>query len=298
MASPESLPVWDRKNGKLLDEFLEDLPSTYETRPQRSPTAWLESQPIFDWIMAGLQHTGRSARKIKPFVEKHDIDMSEFEPVMYRSYAEFFERRFRPGARIFPTEPTCMGAFAEARYLGWEQVDTSQQFPIKGHSLSAELILGDRETASAFIGGPVLLARLSPVDYHHVHYFDNGITLRERRIGGRLWTIHWKALKNKDDILFKNERYINILKTEHFGLMAFVEIGAMTVGRVVQVHPLDSGFERGAEKSFFGFGGSAIIVFGQNGRWRPADDILTQTARGIETLIKLGDMIAVARPSP
>src|SRR3954470_15366322 len=84
MAKPESLPVWDRKNEKLFDEFLDDHKSTYETRPRRSLTAWLESQPIFDWLMAAVQHSGRSARKIQPFIEKHKIDMSEFEPVIYR----------------------------------------------------------------------------------------------------------------------------------------------------------------------------------------------------------------------
>jgi phosphatidylserine decarboxylase len=27
-----------------------------------------------------------------------------------------------------------------------------------------------------FIGGPVFLVRLAPVDYHRVHYCDDGIT--------------------------------------------------------------------------------------------------------------------------
>jgi hypothetical protein len=33
----------------------------------------------------------------EPFVRKYHIDMGEFEPVEYRSFAEFFDRRFRPG---------------------------------------------------------------------------------------------------------------------------------------------------------------------------------------------------------
>jgi hypothetical protein len=48
MARPEPLPVWDRKSQALLQEYLDDHPSTYETRPQRSLTAWLESQPLSD----------------------------------------------------------------------------------------------------------------------------------------------------------------------------------------------------------------------------------------------------------
>jgi phosphatidylserine decarboxylase len=294
MAKSEALPVWDRKGKRLVEEYLDDHPSTYETRPRRSPTAWLESQPIYDWFVAALQHSSRSARKIEPFIKRHKIDMSEFEPVIYRSYSEFFTRRFRPGARSFPTEPNQMGAFAEARYFGWEALASEQKLPIKGHSLNPEAILGDRERARPFLGGPVLVARLSPVDYHHVHYFDDGRTLSDRHIGGRLWTVHWKALQNKDDILFVNERYVSLLETAKFGKLAFVEIGAMTVGRIVQVHSLDKPFERGAEKSFFCFGGSAIVVFGLPGRWRPSDDILKNTRDCTETFVRLGDTVAFA----
>src|SRR5947207_15863703 len=84
MAEPKPLPVWDRKNERLVDEFLDDHKSTYETRPRRSPTAWLESQPIFDWMVAAIQHSGRSARKIQHFIERHNIDMSQLEPVIDR----------------------------------------------------------------------------------------------------------------------------------------------------------------------------------------------------------------------
>jgi phosphatidylserine decarboxylase len=293
MAKPQPLPVWDRQKRKLLQEFLDDHPSTYETRPRRSPTAWLEAQPLYDWIVAAVQHTRWSACNIQPFIEKHNIDMSEFEPVIYRSYAEFFTRRFRAGVRSFPSDAAEMGAFAEARYFGWERLESDQQFPIKRHSLRADLILGNEKLAKPYLGGPVVVARLSPVDYHHVHYPDDGATLDDHRIGGRLWTVQWKSLRNKEDILFRNERYVNILDTANFGRLAFVEIGAMTVGRIVQVHRLDHPFTRGEEKSQFNFGGSAIVVFGQPGAWHPSDDILENTRSGIETLVRLGDTIAV-----
>jgi phosphatidylserine decarboxylase len=292
MAAPKPLPVWDRANKKPFEEYLEDHPSTYETRPRWSPMAWLESQPLYDWAVAALQHTRKSANKIQPFIEKHKIDMSDFEPVIYRSYSEFFTRRLRSGARSFPDTPARMGAFAEARYFGWESIAPDQRFPIKARSLDQGAILGEQEYARPFVGGPVLIARLSPVDYHHVHYFDDGKTLSHRHVGGRLWTVHWKALQTKEDILFANERLINILETKHFGKVAFVEVGAMTVGRIVQVHPLDRDFARGAEKSYFCFGGSAVVVLGEAGRWRPCADILQNTQKSIETLIRLGDAVA------
>jgi phosphatidylserine decarboxylase len=292
MAKPIPLTIWDRGRRKVHRDWMDDGKSHYESEPRRSPTQWLESQPIFDWFVAALQRSRWSARKIQPFIEKHHIDMSEFERVDYRSYNDFFIRKFRPGVRSFPARGGQMGAFAEARYFGWTSVAPHQRFPIKGHSLCADDIMGDAALARAFAGGPVLLARLAPVDYHRIHYPDDGKTSYSDRIGGRLWTINWRALQNKPDILFRNERHVQILDTEHFGRLGFVEIGAMTVGRVVQTHPLDQPFGRGDEKGYFCFGGSAIVVFGEPGAWRPAADILRNTPEAIETYLKLGEPVA------
>lgn len=202
----------------------------------------------------------------------------------------------QPGVRRFPSSPGEMGALAEARYFGWTRLDAEQRFPVKGSSLNAGEILGNAQRARPFIGGPVLLVRLAPVDYHHVHYPDHGRTLDQDRLGHRLWTVNWHALLNKPDILFSNERNVNILETRHFGRLAFVEVGALSVGRIVQVHPLDAPFERGEEKSVFRFGGSAIVVFGEPGMWRPSDDLLAHTKEGVETLVRLGEPVGLQTP--
>ena len=88
-----------------------------------------------------------------------------------------------------------MGAFAEARYFGWQNIEPDQKFPVKGHSLSADEILGSADWARPFAGGPVLLVRLAPVDYHHMHYPDDGTTRDHQRLGRRLWTVNWHALQ-------------------------------------------------------------------------------------------------------
>jgi phosphatidylserine decarboxylase len=197
------LPVWDRSAGKLIEEFLDDHPATYDSRPRRSATQWLESRRLYDWVIAAYQNSPWSARAIDPFICKHQIDMSEFKPVMYRSFADFFGREFRPGMRSFPTSVDDMGAFSEARYFAWSKVDRDQKFPVKGHSLSAERILGSAKRAEPFVGGPVILARLSPVDYHHNHYPDEGMTLDSASLGGTLWTINWHALLTRRTFFFE-----------------------------------------------------------------------------------------------
>jgi phosphatidylserine decarboxylase len=298
MATPLPLPLWDRRSGQLIQEFMDDSKSTYESKPHRSLNNLLESHPVYDWVVARYQNTRRSARKIEPFVRKHGIDMSEFQPGPYKTYAEFFERAFRPGVRTFPEQPGSMGAFGEARYFGWDKLDLSQQFPIKGHSLSPEHLLGNKERAKRFEGGPVILARLSPVDYHHLHFPDDGTTLEHERLGHRLWTVNQNALRNQPNILFRNERNVHILQTTNFGILGFAEIGALSVGRIVNVHPLDKPFNRGMEKSVFRFGGSAVALFGEHGRWRPSEDIMQKTREGIETYVRLGEPIAERCDTP
>src|SRR4051812_12357323 len=69
MARPSPLPVWDRQQKRLFEEFSDDLKSTYETRPRRSPTAWLEAQPWYDWMVSAMQNTSWTARNVQPFIE-------------------------------------------------------------------------------------------------------------------------------------------------------------------------------------------------------------------------------------
>ena len=297
MSNPKPLPVWDREAQRLTQEYMTDSPSTYESRPHRSLANWLQSQPAYDWLVSAYQNTRLSARKIEPFIQKHNIDMGEFEPGPYRTYAAFFERRFRPGVRCFPERSGTMGAFAEARYFAWERLQPMQQFPIKGSSLNAEDLLGSAARARPFGAGPVILARLAPVDYHHLHYPDAGTTIEQQRLGKRLWTINPNALQNQPDILFRNERKVQILSTKNFGRLGFVEIGALSVGRIVQMHPLDQPFTRGAQKSVFRFGGSAVVVFGEREAWRPSEDLLQKTSEGVETFVRLGEEIATAKNS-
>jgi phosphatidylserine decarboxylase len=273
---------------------MDDHQPHYESEPQRSLTQWIKSQPLYDRLYALYENSRWSTREIEPFIRKYHIDLAEFEPVQWRSFAEFFDRRFRPGVRRFPSAPEEMGAFAEARYFGWRKVTSDQKFPVKGHSLNPTQILGSVERARLFARGPVLLVRHAPVDYHHVHYFDDGKTLDHQRLGNRLWTVNWHALQSKPDILFANERNVNILETRNFGRLGFVEVGALSVGRIAQVHPVDLPFKRGEEKSVFRFGASAIVVFGEPGKWSPSADVLAHTNENVETLLRLGECVAVA----
>src|ERR1700709_1983490 len=70
----------------------------------------------------------------------------------------------------------------------------------------------------ALLDGPVILPRLSPVDYHHIHYPDDGRTLDPERLGRRTWEVPWRELcsPSRTDISTREERQVNILRTRAF----------------------------------------------------------------------------------
>lgn len=287
-------------NKKLKREEVEQvygdslLRWAYGTRTGQVLTDHILSKPFLSKIYGAYQSSRLSQHKISPFIQEFKIPMDEYEDENFESFNDFFIRKFRAGARPFDQNPKSMPAFAEARYFAYEKITEEQTFPVKGVGLSAAGLLNSEEKAKDFIGGPLLLARLCPVDYHRFHFPDSGKLLEEPySIAGALHSVNPVALKYKQEIFLTNERQVSILETEHFGKLAYIEVGALCVGKIVQTFS-GSQFQRGQEKGYFLFGGSTVIVLGQPGRWKPDADVLAQTAQGRETLVRLGEKIASA----
>lgn len=252
-------------------------------------------------LYGSSQDTLKSGKKVPEFIKKFNIEIGDYlpgslehEPVekSYKTFNEFFIRKFKAGLRPFPTEDHQLGAFAEARYYGHESISEETRIPVKGKYLSAAQLLGNVKNAEVFEGGPLLLARLCPVDYHRYHYCDGGKTLEAYRVKGEFHSVNPLALKLKQNIFIKNERRISILQTENFGKLAYIEVGATMVGKIIQSADESKKFERGQEKGYFLFGGSTVIVLGEPNRWKPSEDILENTKNSTETYVHLGDSIA------
>ncbi len=246
------------------------------------------------------QDTNLSANKVPGFVKNFNIQMDDYRPgsknhflkeYSYLSFNEFFIREFEKGKREFVQESSKMPAFSEARYFGYEKIDSQTLYPVKGQYLKAQDLIGDK-FGNDFMDGPFMIARLCPVDYHRYHYPDNGKTLEHFFIHGDYHSVNPIALKIKNDILIKNERRVSILETQNFGKIAYIEVGATCVGKIIQSFDETQSFKRGDEKGYFLFGGSTVIVLGQKGFWKPTDLMLENTRNGIETYYQLGSEIA------
>lgn len=262
----------------------------------------LFTNKYFSKLYGAFQDLPQSHKKVRPFIEKFNIDMDLYEngtrPSLdprdsFRTFNEFFIRKFKLGKRTFVPEPHRMPAFAEARYVGFDAINDKDVYPVKGHYLKAKDLVGNDQIAKIFEGGPLLIARLCPVDYHRYHYPDNGTVIDNYRVPGAYDSVNPMALKFKNQIFIENERHVSIIQTENFGKLAYIEVGAICVGKIVQSHRWNKPFSRGEEKGYFLFGGSTVVVVGEKGKWKPSQDISENTKNGIETYLHLGSEVAV-----
>lgn len=250
------------------------------------------------------QDWSRSKNKVPPFVEKFNIDLSIYKPGSvsaekkehsYKSFNEFFIREFEADKRAFVDDMNKMPAFCEARYFGHQEINSDVRIPVKGKLLNSNDLLGGSKWSQDFAGGPLLIARLCPVDYHRYHYPLSGKTLDSFPIKGQYHSVNPIALKSKPEIFIKNERRASILETEKFGKLAYIEVGAAMVGKIIQSHDEASFHSKGDEKGYFLFGGSTVILLGEKGKWSPCEDILSNTKDGIETYLHLGEEVALLK---
>jgi phosphatidylserine decarboxylase len=290
------IQIWNREKSELETEKVygeSAIAWLYGTKLGQKSADHFLSGKLASRIYGAYQSSTLSAGKIKPFIERFQIPMSEYEDRSFTTFNDFFARKFRPGQRVFEKSTKRMPAFCEARYFGYERVTPAMRIPVKGEYLSSEGLLGNSELAKTFHDGPLLLARLCPTDYHRFHFPDECRIIDQYVLSGNLHSVNPAALRYRGDIFITNERQVSILQTSQFGKLAYIEVGALCVGKIVQSYEISrEHHQRGEEKGYFLFGASTVIVIGEAGLWKPDADLLAQTQKGIETYVKLGSPIA------
>ena len=286
----------DRESSKTCVEKVygdKGIKLLYNSLPGKLISPLLANR-LISKLYGGSQDSAKSKEKINPFIKKFNIDIEEYLPQEgrakddpYGSFNQFFIRRFKDGVRPFSVDEQDFCAPCEARYYAYKSLTEQDKIPVKGKHWNSHAILGNNSWAEKFDKGPALLARLCPVDYHRFHFPVDGKIITSYAVTGAFHSVNPIALKANSKILSENERYVTIFETKEFGQVAYVEVGAMMVGKIVQTHK-ESNFKKGQEKGYFLFGGRTVIVFGEKGRWSPDQDILDNTKNGVETFIKLG----------
>ncbi len=233
-----------------------------------------------------------SALWIPFFIRHHAIAMEDYERVRYRSFNDFFTRKLAEGARTVEQAPQVFVSPCDSR-LSVYKIDDACTFSVKHTVYTVESLLKSRRLAERFAGGFVWVFRLCVDDYHRYIYVDHGMTSKYYRIPGVFHTVN--PVANEVFPVYKeNRREYCLLKSEHFGTVLQMEVGAMFVGRI-ENRPAERMVCRGEEKGHFAFGGSTVIVMTQKGQVVPDGDILRCSKSGAEVRVKMGERVGMKR---
>ena len=228
---------------------------------------------------------------IKPFIRNNHIDMSQFEPVEYESYNDFFSRRIRPEARPIDMDPGHLISPADSKLTALP-ITESGRFMLKHTEYTVGSLLKDPALAAEYVGGWALIFRLTVDDYHRYCYAFSGEKGENIAIPGKLHTVN--PIANDFFPIYKeNAREYTIVRTEGFGEVIAMEVGALLVGRIVN-HQGAASVKRGQEKGYFQFGGSTVVLLLKKDTAVIDGDILENSRNGIETVVKFGEKIGIA----
>ena len=239
------------------------------------------------WIgrLAECETTWFKNRLITWFVKRYQVNMSEAQledTSAYKHFNDFFTRALKPDARPLDQSEKAVLSPADGVISQVGTIEHGRIFQAKGHSFSlVELLGGDAERATPFMGGNFSTVYLSPKDYHRVHMPLTGILREMVYIPGRLFSVNHTTAENVPELFARNERVACIFDTEH-GPMAVVLVGAMIVASIETVwagmitpplrelrsydysqaarQPIT--LEKGAELGRFKLGSTAVVLFG------------------------------------
>lgn len=246
--------------------------------------------PAVSRLAGAFLSTRLSRCLIKPFIRNNQIDMSPYQPAVYRSYNEFFSRKIRPEMRPVDRQEDHLIAPCDSK-LTVLPIAPDARLWLKHTEYTVESLVRSRELAEKYKGGYALVFRLTVSDYHRYCYVDDGEKEENVRIPGVLHTVN--PIANDHYPIYKeNAREYSILHSARFGDVLMMEVGALLVGKIVNLHGKAS-VHRGQEKGYFQFGGSTVVLLFEKDTIAVDEDILANSRQNIETIVHMGEKIGI-----
>ncbi len=249
------------------------------------------TRPVVSKVTGKVLDSRISSFAAKSAMKKRKIETEMLEKTKFRSYNDFFTRKLKEGGRTVDMCPSSLVSPCDSKLSAYD-IDVDNCFVIKGTPYTVKDLLGGDEIYKEYVGGKCLVFRLAVDDYHRYCYFDNGTKGENRFIKGILHTVH-PIVVGEYNIYKRNCREYTVMETENFGKAVQVEVGAMMVGRIKNLHGACS-FKRGEEKGMFEFGGSTIVLLFKKDTITLDDDIIRNSSNDVETIVKYGEKIGVS----
>lgn len=294
MADP--VTYFNRYSGKIETEQIygeKPLRWVYESALGKLSLESFVKRPFFSAFYGYRMNTPASSSRVAPFIADYGLDPGEFfdAPDSFKSFNEFFYRKLKPEARPICSEAGSIAFPADGRHLAVPSLSEGNQFFVKGQRFDLAKLLGSEASSERYLGGTLVLSRLCPVDYHRYHYCTKGNASDTRLLNGPLYSVSPVALRKNLDYLWRNKRTLTEIETLDHGTVLQMEIGATNVGSIQQT--ADPGpVEKGQEKGYFAFGGSAVITLFEPARVRLADDLEKHSSECREIYAHMGDCMA------
>jgi len=231
----------------------------------------------------------------------------------FRSWNDFFTRRFTPGARpvASPTDDKVVVSACESTPYGIStNVQRRDRFWIKSQPYSLQDMLADDESVDQFVGGTVYQAFLSATDYHRWHSPVAGTIVRAFVTEG---TYYSEADSEGADAVNPTSsqsylahvaaRAIILIQADDpvIGLTAFIPVGMSEVSSCLINAGITPGqhVAKGDELGYFQFGGSThCLVFRPGAIAAFALEALPRPHAAAPPLVHVGSKIATAHPTP
>lgn len=239
-------------------------------------------------VTAGAFLNTRLSKFLIPsFVKKNGIDLNQYESDNFKCFNDCFSRKIKDGFRPIDQAEQSLISPADA-LLSVYKAEHGSVFPVKQSMYTLNSLLKDNLLARDFYDGYVYVFRLCVNHYHRYSYPASGKKSRNIHINGTLHTVRPIALENTK-VFCENSREYTVIDTYDFGKIIQMEVGAMLVGKIKNLHQ-ERLIEKGEEKGMFLYGGSTVILI-TDGNTLPKKEFLDNTLKGFETPIKLGERI-------
>jgi len=290
------IEYYDRATGQLRQETVMGdaaIKWAYQTLSGKLFSPMLFGSSLLSRVLGWYFDSSWSRRKIAKAIDELEINIEEFAtpPNEFKSFNDFFTRKLKQEARPFSDDPSDFLSPAEGRLLVYDDIVGDTCIQVKGIEDSIHTLF-DRDL-NDFNGGKVAVLRLCPADYHRYHFPCTGTVVEQAKVEGKYHSVNPVALNANGKIFCMNKRSYSLIDTERFGRLAFMEVGAFGVAGI---HQTFSGtqIERMQEKGYFDFGGSTIVLAFQKDTIEFSADLVKNSQKGVETLVKVGETIAQA----